>query len=247
MNRGTIKRKDVKLLWGLSGDRCANCRTELILQEKGGENFPLGIMAHIEGENPGSARYNPEMNDLDRIKYENLILLCPNCHTTVDNDTEQYTMDQLKSMKKKHEEWVRQTLRSQTAQTTFAELEVTITHLQQIPALGDDLSITIVPPKEKIRRNELSAEVENLIISGMLQVKLVKDYLSRNPDLSFARRLQAGFVRKYEDLKKEGLEGDALFYALLGFASNNSPDFGRMSAGLSVLTYFFELCEVFEK
>jgi len=81
----------------------------------------------------------------------------------------------------------------------------------------------------------------------MLQVKQVKDYLNRNPDIQFAERLKAGFVDKYENLRNEGLESDPLFYALLDFASNNSSDFKIKATGLSVLTYFFELCEVFEK
>jgi hypothetical protein len=44
-----------------------------------------------------------------------------------------------------------------------------------------------------------------------------------------------------------GLEGDALFYELWNFSSDYSPDFGIRAAGLSVLTYFFDKCEVFEK
>ena len=82
---------------------------------------------------------------------------------------------------------------------------------------------------------------------GMLQVKQVKDYLNKNPDIPFAERLKAGFVNRYMELKNEGLDSDALFYELLNFTSHNPYDFTSSAAGLSVLTYFFELCEVFEK
>lgn len=82
---------------------------------------------------------------------------------------------------------------------------------------------------------------------GMLQVKQVKDYLNKNPDIQFAERLKAGFANRYMELKNEGLDSDALFYELLNFTSHNPHDFTSSAAGLSVLTYFFELCEVFEK
>lgn len=243
-NKADISKRNIKLLWGRSGNKCAICKVA-ITEEGGGNPYPIGVMAHIEGENPGAARYNPKMIDKKRTDYANLILVCPTCHTKIDNDVQEYTVEKLKSIKKEHENWVAESLRAVMPEITFAELEVIVKYLVAVPI--SDIKETLIPPSEKIRRNNLSSEVDKLITTGMIQKKQVEKYLNENPDFNFSERLRAGFVKKYRELKSEGLEGDSLFYALLEFASNNSSDFKMQSAGLSVLTHFFEICEVFEQ
>jgi hypothetical protein len=246
MIKKSISQSDIKILWGKSGNKCAKCRTDLIQEEKEDNKYHIGEMAHIKGENPTSARYDPSMTDDERNGYNNLILLCRNCHLRIDKNCEEFTVEKLVQIKKDHEKWVAESLKKHMPNVTFAELEVIIKHLIATSPLENENYLTIVPLKEKMRKNKLSQEVENDITIGMLKVKQVKDYLNRNPDIQFAERLRAGFINKYRELKYKGVEGDALFYALRDFASNSSPDFKYITAGLSVLTYFFELCEVFE-
>jgi len=247
MSKKSIPQKEVKLLWGRSGSRCAICQKDIIRETAEDCDYLIGKMAHIEGENPGSARYNQNMTDKDRNKYENLILLCPNCHDIIDNDPNKYTANKIKQSKKDHENWVGDSLRAHMPHVSFAELEIVVKYLTSAPIPESGSSINVIPPGEKIKRNNLSTEVANSITVGMLQVKLVKDYLNKNPDIQFAERLKAGFTNRYMELKNEGLASDALFYELLNFTSHNPHDFTSTAAGLSVLTYFFELCEVFEK
>lgn len=61
MPRLEIKISTIKKLFGLSRNLCARpeCGCNLIL----GADVNLGEMCHIEGENPGSARYNVGMDD----------------------------------------------------------------------------------------------------------------------------------------------------------------------------------------
>jgi hypothetical protein len=66
-------------------------------------------------------------------------------------------------------------------------------------------------------------------------------------DRSFADRLNSGFVAEYQKQTESGLVSDDLFFALREFAAQGSPEFTRQVAGLSVLTYLFEKCEVFER
>lgn len=245
MSKHKITERNIKLLWGRSGNKCAVCKAAITEEGKGGCPFPVGENAHIEGENPGAAHYNPNMTDKERADYANLILVCPTCHTKIDNDVQEYTVDKLVSIKKEHEKWVVESRRLAMPEITFAELEVIVKYLVAVPIF--DSNITVIPPHEKIKRNNLSSEVGNLITTGMIQKKQVEKYLNENPDYQFSERLRAGFVKKYGEFKSNGLEGDPLFYALLEFASNNSSDFKLQSAGLSVLTHFFEICEVFEQ
>jgi len=109
-----------------------------------------------------------------------------------------------------------------------------------------DTSIRITPPYDKIKKNELSPVVENLVRMGLARTKLVREYIRRNLDQEFGERLKMGFVEKYNELTKEGIKGDILFDSLLEFASNRSSDFREQAAGLAVLSYFFETCDVFE-
>ena len=246
MSKKPINTSQVKILWGKSGGKCAICKADLIKPLQEGKKNHVGVMAHIEGEKSDSARYNPNMTDKERADYENLVLLCPTDHTIIDNDEGEYTVEKLKQIKKEHEKWVEDILRSHITTITFAELAVIIKYLTDPSITSKENLKTIVPPAEKIKRNNLSPGVGNLITMGMVQVRLVEKYLNSNPDIRFASRLKAGFVNKYITLKQEGLDGDALFYELLDFASNNSIDFKEKTAGLSVLSYFFERCEVFE-
>ncbi len=93
----------IKLLWGRSGNKCASCQAAITEEGKGGAPFPVGVMAHIEGENPGAARHNPKMTVEARADYANLILVCPTCHTKIDNDVVEFTVDKLIGIKKDHE------------------------------------------------------------------------------------------------------------------------------------------------
>jgi hypothetical protein len=246
MSKKDIKPSQIKLLWGKSQGRCAICKENLIKSSQDGEDFQVGEMAHIEGEKPGSARYNPGMTDEQRAAYENLILLCPTHHKIIDKNEAEYPVEKLKQIKKEHELWVEDSLRIQLPEITFVELEVILKFLDAAAIPVEEEAVTVVPPGKKINKNDLSVGIGNLITMGMMQVKLVEDYLNRHPDVQYAARLSKGFVDKYNESRENGLMGDALFYALLEFATGFSRDFKKRTAGLAVLVYFFEKCKVFE-
>ena len=91
----------IKRLYALSGNICAfpDCQKEFF-QEDNTEH--LSNICHIEGAKPNSERYNPNMTDMQRASFENLILLCPN-HHIITNDTSIYSVEVLKEMKRNHE------------------------------------------------------------------------------------------------------------------------------------------------
>lgn len=246
MVKRNIPQLDIKVLWGKSGCRCALCKTPIVETDSDNCDYPIGEMAHIEGENDGSARYNYNMNNAQRNSSKNLLLLCPTCHTRIDKNPVDFTVERLMTMKYDHEKWVVDTLQLSIIKIDFSELDVICKYLKSTPITILE-NITVIPPEEKIKKNNLSPEVGNLITMGMLQSKLVKDYLNRNPDIEFSDRLRAGFVRKYQELVVSGLERDGLFYGLFDFATQNSLEPGIRAAGLAVLTHFFQICEVFEK
>jgi hypothetical protein len=248
MGKKNIPDPVVKSLWGNSHNMCSNCRKFLSDKDENGKCYTTAAIAHIEGENPDSARYNINMTDSERSAYDNLILLCPNCHSMVDGNTSEYTVEKIKQIKLCHEKWFNDALKSNIPDITFAELDVIIKYLCNAKLLSEDqYSLVLVPPKDKIKKNNLSARAEQKIIIGYSLRSLVKNYLNMNPDILFGERLRAGFVRKYEELKAKGLTGEEIFWDLFNFSSNNCREFNYSMAGLGVLVYFFEICEVLEK
>jgi hypothetical protein len=108
-----IKEKDIKLLWGRAANRCSfsECRIKLSQDNKiTSESFPLGEQAHIIGKDVGSARSNSILSPEERDSYHNLILLCPNHHTLIDKNPDEYPVEKLHMMKAQHELWVESTL-----------------------------------------------------------------------------------------------------------------------------------------
>jgi len=246
----SISKKDIKKLWGRSHNRCAlpECRRKLIVDKTASDaEAVIGEMAHIKGEKPDASRYDLTQSDNERNGYDNRILVCGGCHTLIDKQPKTYTVDKLHEIKHNHEKWADSKLEEELMNVTFAELNV-VTKYLMIGTTNVSTDLSLISPDEKIRKNGLSTQTAHLITMGMLQVKQVTDYISRSPDPEFGERLKQGFINEYIRLKdKEHLSGDDIFDALLMFASGGNNDFKVKAAGLSVLVYLFEKCEVFEK
>ncbi len=92
--------KTLKRLFGLSRNRCSfpECENEMS-DENSAKHSNI---CHIEAANDGGERWNVNMSDKQRADYDNLILLCPPHHDET-NDVDEYDVDALKGMKKKHE------------------------------------------------------------------------------------------------------------------------------------------------
>jgi hypothetical protein len=103
-----ISASDRKLLWGRSGGFCAKCKT-LLTAERTQVDPPavLGEEAHIVSAKAGGPRHRP-MPAEPVDGYGNLILLCPKDHTLIDKQPKAFPEEMLRSMKRDHEEWVRQ-------------------------------------------------------------------------------------------------------------------------------------------
>ncbi len=102
-------RTTIKRLFLLSCGECAspNCHNKLLAKDK------ISIIAkicHIEAASEGGARYNEKMTDDERRHFNNLFLLCDECHTIIDNkeNEDKYPPELLHKWKKSHENYCRQ-------------------------------------------------------------------------------------------------------------------------------------------
>lgn len=249
-----VRNRQVKALWGLAAGRCSfpGCRLPLVATSESTSDGILlvGEQAHIVAHSDDSMapRSDPSYPRELRDDYENLILLCRNHHRAVDEDHVKYDADRLREMKGQHEAWVNESLMSVAAHLPFEELELVADQLLSA-AMTPSRELRIVPPNLKIQRNNLSISVGNMIVLGLANVNLVEDYIRSvaKTDPKFPERLKAGFVNEYRRLRKFMSLGNELFFALMEFAEGGDQRFERRAAGLTILAYFFEKCEVLER
>jgi hypothetical protein len=242
--------KDLKLLWGLAAARCAftDCRELLVAEATAADGAAtLGGISHIVAHSNTGPRSDPQFPESERRKYPNLILLCDNHHRRVDVQPNTYTCDDLRGWKQRHETWVRDSLAAEVQEVGFAQLEVVARAIATHP-MPPVTNFTATPPAKKMERNGLTEQVGLRLNVGYMKVRDVEAFVQcvSGLDAAFPEALKAGFVARYDALRGEGLDGDALFVALHEFASSGRWDFERQAAGLAVLVYLFDKCEVFE-
>lgn len=97
-----------KRLWGRAASRCAfpGCDADLST----GASRTLGEEAHIVARKPGGPRGSEPIpgGGQDHDVYENLVLLCPNHHTLIDSNPEDFPVTSLLEMKRTHEQRVQE-------------------------------------------------------------------------------------------------------------------------------------------
>lgn len=241
-----IKPQDKAVLIMKSGGICGMCSRPLI-SEGVESDKPIGEMAHIEGDKKGSARFNANMLDDERNSYKNLFYLCPSCHTTIDKDEMTYTTTWLHAKKESHEAEVEARLKEFTLDMSFFELEHTLRHLAKEEYAAPEETLAVIPPKDKINKNNLSSKVESLLQVGLLQSTQIENFLNVNADMDYSTKIRIYFVGAYVELKESGMSGDELFYSLWNNINRNNSEAKYLAAALSTVAYYFYLCEVFER
>ncbi|MCF2500818.1 hypothetical protein [Dyadobacter chenhuakuii] len=106
----------LKYLFGLTGNQCAKCKTIIILPDKSN----IGQVCHIQAASPGGERYNPNMTDIERASYDNLMILCANCHIETNN-VAIFTTAEMQKIKAQHEAKYQKTEPSEDQLTAFLQ------------------------------------------------------------------------------------------------------------------------------
>lgn len=106
-----FNQKDLKILWGKAAGRCSmpDCHMQLVVDAS--ESVPskallVGENCHIVAESEKGPRGNSDLSEKDRNRYPNLILLCTNHHTVIDQAPEAWSIEKLHQIKADHEVWV---------------------------------------------------------------------------------------------------------------------------------------------
>lgn len=114
-------------------------------------------------------------------------------------------------------------------------------------AMSDNFNLTY--PETKMSKNDLTHEVKYMLQTGLAKAGEVRHFIENNAKINFPdvpERLKSSLNTEYAKLSTEGIRGDDLFKKLHKFSHQNDSDMSRQLAGLAVLCYFFETCDVFE-
>lgn len=189
-----ISDKTRKLLWGKSGNSCALCKVELIV-EGTPESDPtvVGQECHIRSEKPGGPRHDPGF-PLDQIDtYDNLLLLCPTHHRIVDDQPDKYPADVLISAKRKHEEWVEKNNKGPQNQPVRIRQakEGTPKYLARLTSGKEILGVVSGAHSYSFDWEEPCSQNEMGEIASFLQ--LAQDYGDLVDELEIGRRVEVSF------------------------------------------------------
>jgi hypothetical protein len=92
-------------LFADSGGYCQNpkCSNRLFV-DTGTKNIHVAEMAHIIAVSNDGPRADPKVSAADKGSYDNLILLCANCHTAIDKAPKDFPDSMVRNWKRKHVE-----------------------------------------------------------------------------------------------------------------------------------------------
>lgn len=226
----TVTDKTRKALWGRSGNRCALCRRELIIDgtPKDDESI-VGDECHIVSAKGQGPRCDPGF-PLDGIDDpQNLILLCRVHHKMVDDQSETYTVEMLTKLKQNHEKWVSSSLAEEKTvpPVRIKRIRENIpAHLIRISAGQDLFNILDGAMGFSFENDEPKSEEEVGVLSSFFQE--AQDWGDLSSDMEAGERVSAKY--RLTNLLKE-LEDS-------GFWVFGATEVRRMEGGIAAPSSF---------
>ena len=167
----SISTKVQKKLWASSGGYCCNpgCHCELLPFFENGKITNIEEMAHIIGQKEDGPRGKDELPLRERDEFENIILLCPTCHTMVDKNPDIYPKETLLQWKKNHID----SIKSLFVVPKFNTREDACQYLKPLLAENKYIFDTFGPYSQNAEENQMATELEweRLAIQKIIQKK----------------------------------------------------------------------------
>jgi len=224
-----ITEKSRKILWGRSGNRCAICKNELVLEKDPfNKHLNIGEECHITSKQPNGPRHKP-ISGFDYESSDNLLLLCCNHHKMIDEQVETYPVERLNTIKDEHENWVKENLENTNRNETTIQKTKT-TELLDFITSKHDIEMNIKSNRQVFE----SPEGLQIAFSEIQKIKekvkcLVSDLNSKAPNY----HIQAIDNREHIcDIRFKGHTLLVQFYQAYGDVANNSYLFFAVVDGL---------------
>jgi hypothetical protein len=211
MSSTSIPDRVKRLIWSRSAGYCQrpSCNADVFCFFADGSVTSIDELAHIIAEKSGGPRGASELTTNERSTFENILLLCPSCHTLIDKNPEKFPVDVLLGWKAEHERRIHELFRVAKA-ATRAELRAAIA-----PRLRTNHSIfTEYGPHSEAAASPLSDAstmwARRVIDTVVPNNRFVVESLDRNQDLLNTDELNLleQFRRHQEGFEYNHLSGD---------------------------------------
>lgn len=256
----------VRRLDTLSGNICAfpNCERKLVARD--GETI-VSKICHIEAASKKGPRFNAKMNDDQRRHFNNLILMCDECHNIIDNmDNEfKYSVAMLQQWKKDHKEKI-----ESLSQPNFTPLSLAISAIASVvfedASPDQDSDPSVFDIEAKIEHNCIVRNLELINEYKVFYPKIASLYAELESHGSFKkenllrniRRIYLKVIGRYVGQSKNRIEiiqanADSIIEdveeeLLQSCKENALADQDDISFGLSVIMVdAFMRCKILEE
>jgi len=202
----SISDKTRKILWGRSGNRCAICKKELVVDStpKNDESI-IGDECHMISPQLGGPRHDPSLPQDKFDLYDNLILLCRVHHKVVDDQAETYLTDILRQFKINHETWVSRKLNSVSQEKPIRVKQVPgniPSHLTRVVTGKELLDVVLDSYGWITDYDEPKTPEETRLVADFLQT--IADYGDLQPEPSERVEIAVGMTGTLAELESAG-------------------------------------------
>src|SRR5438876_843026 len=180
-----------------AGGVCTLCKSHLTADAKSGDkDVVLGEEAHIVSEEPNGPRFHP-MSRKEVDAYANLLLLCPSDHKIVDEQVTHYTERRLQTLKREHEQWVKDRISSTIPAIKIRDPEAGKPVMLQRIDTGKELMNIVAHTLDMHHDNPEPLSIEEAeLIGGFFQN--ATDYRDIWDEIEPSGRIQAEFSMSEE-------------------------------------------------
>lgn len=204
----SITDKTRKVLWGRSGNRCAICRQQLVVEQTSDDDHSIvGDECHIHSGASNGPRHDSTIppNKIDGI--ENLLLLCRVHHKMVDDQFQTYTAAVLRNIKINHEQWVNAQFETPDEKKPIRIVRFKNempTHLLPIESGHELFNLISGCHGHYPYHSDTLSDEEVELVGGFIQN--IKDWADIAEDLEPIEKLRAGknLSDEIEELKESG-------------------------------------------
>lgn len=229
-----------KLSWFYTNGNCCLCSKKIGYFEH--DEF-IGEFAHIIDLQKATLRYDPTKSIDELNSINNIIVLCPTCHTKIDKESEKYSIDYLKQQKVQYENnlLISREYSNPEYLKFFDNIFKNLKGKYQF--ISNRKTLLPISIKDKITRNSLRS-ISDIISMGLSMQSNYVDYLDT---LSIEEKVELRkiIIEIYlNEIKNNSISNEDKFNNMVKeLVGNNTNNY---LYAITILAYYFEECDVFE-
>lgn len=250
-NRDNIPISVYKRLALKSCNICANPDCRCILSGEDGYN--IGEAAHICAASPGGPRYDEHQTPEQRNSLDNIIMLCSNCHSMIDDPFTwmNYPVKVLRQWKKQHEEKCLEMRSKEFAKLNVKNLDIAAKEIiqHQKEKLDDNYTFGLKKLELKMDRHFFSQSSRFLVSNAVGNFSTIDKYVNErtSEDGKFTDQIRSGIKSVYYNAISNGFQNDELFTETISELLVGIKDIAQQSAIIALCVYYMEHCDLFSE